>query len=551
MKRYLIAAAFFLSACSKNTMPDPESGIADSKVNHAIAHSAPGDVVGKITVGYQGWFSCAGDGSPFSFFWWHWAQGNNFPTGEASSIGIKSWPDMREFTTSFQTGFPNLNNGQPAKLFSSYTDQTMDTHFRWMEENGIDVAALQRFNPAGGEGPMRDAITAKVKTAAEAHHRKFYIMYDVSGWDGMSTQIKADWTNKMSAYTSSSAYAVQNGKPVVCIWGLGFKDNSRPFSAEECMDVVNWFKSKGCYVIGGVPGRWRSENEHRPGFEAVYKALNMITPWMIGNIGTIEDEDRFYQNTVMGDQAYCDANGIDYQACILPGDLQERQRQHGEFMWRQFYNRVKGGVQGIYISMFDEFNEGNQIAKTAENNFMVPAGSKFLGLDEDGVVCSSDYYLRLTNDGGKMLKGIIPLTPNRPTEPVKGGGQVYLPPFGQTVSIMGSNGAYVSSQNGVNPMNCVNKVAGGWELFTIVNAGNGKVALMNNGKYVSSENGAGSITCNRTAIGIWEQFTYTKNLAGEVTFMGSNGKFISSENGLQAMTCKNTVAGPWEKFKLN
>ena len=28
---------------------------------------------------------------------------------------------------------------------------------------------------------------------------------------------------------------------------------------------------------------------------------------------------------------------------------------------------VRVGCQGIYISMFDEYNEGNQIAKTAEN----------------------------------------------------------------------------------------------------------------------------------------------------------------------------------------
>ena len=30
----------------------------------AWAGSPPGDVVGKVTVGYQGWFSCAGDGAP-------------------------------------------------------------------------------------------------------------------------------------------------------------------------------------------------------------------------------------------------------------------------------------------------------------------------------------------------------------------------------------------------------------------------------------------------------------------------------------------------------
>src|SRR3954468_16638118 len=72
--------------------------------------------------------------------------------------------------------------------------------------------------------------------------------------------------------------------------------------------------------------------------------------------------------------------------------------------------------------MFDEYNEGNQIAKTAENAGMVPAGSGLLALDEDGTACSSDYYLRLTSDGGRMLKGQLALTATRPTLPMVGGG---------------------------------------------------------------------------------------------------------------------------------
>ncbi len=32
---------------------------------------ATGDIVGKLVVGYQGWFACAGDGSP-SNAWVHW-----------------------------------------------------------------------------------------------------------------------------------------------------------------------------------------------------------------------------------------------------------------------------------------------------------------------------------------------------------------------------------------------------------------------------------------------------------------------------------------------
>jgi hypothetical protein len=148
----------------------------------------------------------------------------------------------------------------------------------------------------------------------------------------------------------------------------------------------------------------------------------MISPWMVGRIGNAADSDRFYTNVNAPDQADCNAHGIDYQPCVLPGDVSARQRAHGDFMWRQFYNMVRAGAQGVYISMFDEFNEGNQIVKTAENASMVPAGSGLLALDEDGTACSADYYLRLTGDGGRMLKGQLALTPNRPTQPVVPGG---------------------------------------------------------------------------------------------------------------------------------
>jgi len=78
------------------------------------------------------------------------------------------------------------------------------------------------------------------------------------------------------------------------------------------------------------------------------------------------------------------------------------------------------GAQGIYISMFDEFNEGNQIACTAEDASMEPVGSSslYFTLDQDGTHCSSDYYLRLTGDGDRMFKGQIPLTATRPTQPM-------------------------------------------------------------------------------------------------------------------------------------
>ena len=411
-RRTFIASALAATAAGA-------AGVAFAR--SAAAASPAGDVVGKISVGYQGWFACIGDGAPING-WWHWSQ-NWSQAPSPSNNAIKAWPDMREFTHTYQTAYSNLNNGQPATLFSSYDQQTVNTHFLWMQQNGCDTAALQRFNPNSSEGPTRDAMAQKVRTAAEANSRKFYIMYDVTGWTNMQSEIKADWTNKMSAHTASPMYARQNGKPVVAIWGFGFSDNNHPWDAPTCLDVINWFKSQGCYVIGGVPREWRTGvGGSRSGYLGVYHAFNMISPWMVGAIGTAADSDNVYQQFNVPDQADCNANGIDYQPCVLPGDVSGNQRAHGDFMWRQFYNMVRVGAQGIYISMFDEFGEGNQIAKTAETQAGVPAGSGLLALDADGTACSSDYYLRLTNDGGRMLKGQLALTATRPTPPTTTGG---------------------------------------------------------------------------------------------------------------------------------
>ena len=546
----LIAVTTLTISCSRKTLTDTMATTPPGGTKTALtplANSPVGDVVGKVTVGYQGWFAATGDGSPINA-WWHWSQNWAQPPSTTNS-GIRSWPDVRDYTTTFPTAFANLNNGQQAKLFSSFTDQTVNTHFLWMQQNGIDAAALQRFNPTGGEGPVRDAITAKVRTAAETYGRKFYIMYDVSGWTNMQSEIKTDWTSKMQAYTSSPAYAKQNGKPVVCIWGFGFNDPNHTWSAAVCLDVVNYFKNQGCYVIGGVPREWRTGvGGSRAGYLGVYHAFNMLSPWLIGAVENIPDADNIYNNFMVPDQADCTNNNIDYQPCVLPGDLQEHQRLHGDLMWRMFYNAVRTGVQGIYISMFDEYNEGNQIAKTAENASWVPAGAGFVPLDEDGVACSADYYLRLTGDGGKMLKGQIALTANRPTQPIVNGGGI---PIGQTVTLKGSNGKYVSSENATQAMNCNRTAAQSWEQFLVIDAGGGKISLQNLSKYVSSENGAQAITCNRTAIGPWEQFDWINNPDGTVSFRGNNGKFISSENGTLPMTCTRTTAGATESFGIN
>ncbi|GHJ42411.1 glycoside hydrolase family 71/99-like protein [Streptomyces sp. TS71-3] len=416
-RRTLLASALGASAGVAGAVAAGQAGAAPAPRTASPGASPAGDVVGKITVGYQGWFACGGDGAPING-WWHWSKDMSHAPSPSNS-GITSWPDISEYQKVYPTDYGNLNGGGRAALFSSWDDQTVDTHFRWMQENGCDTAALQRFNPFSPEGPTRDAMAQKVRTAAERHGRKFYIMYDVTGWTDMQSQIKDDWTSKMKAHTASSAYARQNGKPVVCIWGFGFNDPGRPFTPDQCLDVVNWFKGQGVYLIGGVPTHWRAgTDDSRPGFSDVYHGFHMISPWMVGRISDVGGADQFLRDLNTPDKADCDAHGIDYQPCVIPGDLQSGHRGHGDLMWRQFYNLVGIKVAGFYISMFDEYNESNQIAKTAATAADVPAGSGYRALDEDGTACSSDYYLRLTADGGRMLKGQIPRTQTRPTKPV-------------------------------------------------------------------------------------------------------------------------------------
>ena len=63
----------------------------------------------------------------------------------------------------------------------------------------------------------------------------------------------------------------------------------------------------------------------------------------------------------------------------------------------------------IYVAMFDEVDEGTAIFKCTSD---VPPGaeSKFLGYEG----LPSDFYLRLTGMGAKLLRGEIPLSEKIP-----------------------------------------------------------------------------------------------------------------------------------------
>lgn len=121
-------------------------------------------------------------------------------------------------------------------------------------------------------------------------------------------------------------------------------------------------------------------------------------------------------------------------------------------------------------------------------------------------------------------------------------------PVGKTIWLQGNNGEYVSSKNGVGPMFCNATAVQGWNQFLVGDAGNGKVTLQNMSKYVTSNNGDSAMTCNRPAADDWEVFTWINNADGTISLQGNNGRYVSSNNGDSAMTCNRVLAQGWEEF---
>ena len=378
--------------------------------------SFAGDVVGKVICGYQGWFNAPGDGSPVNT-WVHWASGTPPSPGNQT---FEIWPDVTEYSSVFTTGYASLGNGSPATLFSSYPTATANLHCLWMNNYGIDGVAVQRFAselPNANKRQNRNDVLSHIRSAAEANGRKFYVMYDLTNMSSTNwvANIENDWLNNIvggTGVTVSPAYARENGNLVVCIWGVGY--TTSPGTASDFISLINWFKSQGCYVIGGTVREWRTGGG-QPGFGSVYDALNMISPWTVGSFSNNSGADSYMNNYMVPDKNYCSARGIAFQPVIWPGFAWSNwnggsrnmiPRRQGDFMWRQIYNVRRSNMGTAYVAMFDEYDEGTAIAKAATDSSMIPTNQYFLTLSADGQFVSSDFYLRLVGKGTRVIEGL-------------------------------------------------------------------------------------------------------------------------------------------------
>jgi hypothetical protein len=386
----------------------------------------------KLLMGYQGWFSTPGDGSAQNS-WVHWF-GSNIP--DAAHAHFDLWPDTSELDADelFSTSM-TYSNGTPAKLYSAYKQKTVVRHFKWMQENNLDGVFFQRFlSDLNGANisALRNQVAINVRVGAETHGRVFAIMYDISGYatNTLVSKLTNDWLYLVNTQrvTNSPAYLHHKGKPVVAIWGFGF--SGRSDTPQQAQQVIDWFKAAGCTVMGGLPTSWRTltgDAQTNPTWSSVFRSFDVISPWSVGRYSSNGGADTFRINQIVPDLADCESRGIDYLPVIFPGfswaNLKQNglynqiPRNGGNFYWRQAYNAVRSGCTMIYGAMFDEVDEGTAMYKCVTTSAQLPAQGSFVPLNIDGYNFGSDWYLRLADEAGKMLRGEIPVTSTIPITP--------------------------------------------------------------------------------------------------------------------------------------
>jgi hypothetical protein len=390
----------------------------------------------KVVVGYQGWYRTPGDGSDMG--WWHYraARTNTFAPG---SLGIDYWPDVSELTAAerFDTAFTHAD-GTVAQVFSSHHPLTVERHFRWMKEHGIDAAFLQRFSaPMVGDTPKArmhrraaDNVLRFAQAGAEKHGRGLAVMYDLSGMGGGAmAEVQRDWRHLIDdlKVRTSPAYQHHLGKPLVVVWGIGFNDG-RAYTLDDCAELIRFLKDDPKYggnsVMIGIPSWWREQKNDAtrdPRLHAVLQLADILSPWTPGRYRDLPAIRAHAENLWGPDRTWCTERGIGYMPVVFPGFSWRNlkgvsnaiDRLDGRFLWEQYRLLANAGFTRFYQAMFDEMDEGTQIFKTTNNP---PEGATLLTY----APLPPDYYLRLVGVAAEHIHAGRPLPeriPDFPGEP--------------------------------------------------------------------------------------------------------------------------------------
>ena len=101
---------------------------AQAQTKHAKTTNYP-SYKGLIMAGYQGWFRLPDDGVMYP---------------DETKVRLDMWPDVSEYEKTYPTGLKHAD-GSTARFFNSSDKSTVDLHFKWMKDYGLDGVFMQRF----------------------------------------------------------------------------------------------------------------------------------------------------------------------------------------------------------------------------------------------------------------------------------------------------------------------------------------------------------------------------------------------------------------------
>ncbi|MEU7876130.1 cytochrome D1 domain-containing protein [Dactylosporangium sp. NPDC049140] len=116
------------------------------------------------------------------------------------------------------------------------------------------------------------------------------------------------------------------------------------------------------------------------------------------------------------------------------------------------------------------------------------------------------------------------------------------------------SGFVCAEDGGQRPLIANRARIGSWEVYDVIDAGDGQVAFFAHANYrfVTAEaGGAQPLIANRTAVGAWEKFTISPNQTGGSDSLraNANGKYVTAEaGGAQPLIANRTAVGAWESF---
>lgn len=399
---YYTYLMMFLASCggARNIVTDPVVSSYDS-------------YEGLVMAGYQGWFNAEGDGADRGFY--HYKGKDGFRPGSAT---IDLWPDVSEYEKTYPTEF-RMADGNPAYVFSSEDSTTVDTHFRWMKEYGLDGVFMQRFvAEIRGESGKRhfDKVLGYAMKSAQKYNRAIAVMYDLSGISGGECDIVLRDIKELSSrfdnfdHEKNPSYLYHNGKPLVSVWGVGFDDRRR-YTVEDCARIVDGLREAGFSIMLGVPTYWRTYGQDTLDDEVLHELIqrcDIVMPWFVGRY----DEKSFekFKSLVVEDMKWCEEKGVDYAPLVFPGFSWKNMageksfsvaRNEGSFFGKQIDWAISSGAKMLYVAMFDEIDEGTAIFKCSKEVPVTEKGTVFVPIDPS---IGNDHYLKMAGEAASRLK---------------------------------------------------------------------------------------------------------------------------------------------------